>query len=380
MLAHAWALLRSGHEVHLVGGTGTPVPVMLQREARLRIHAIDGGAADRGTGMAAVVATGTRGTRLGWRLARTLLKEIPAPDLVLIQTPPALPTLPVAVAAARLRGCRLIVDWHNLSWTLLALRFGSTHALVRAARGAEIFFGRQATAHVTVSARMAGRLEELGFGHVAVLHDGPSAVRPFPPAPDNPPGDPLVVVAPMGWTRDDDLALLAHALRLLGERMDTDAGHQRGLHLLVSGNGPLRPEWGPRLRALGTGGLRVDTPDVAPEEYPHLLASGHIGLSLHRSSSGLDLPMKILELRAVGVPVLTLNDGSPLDEIAPPGCGVLQYETAQDLARHLYTAVSEEAGTTGFVARLTAQARNHPPPPWDDRWAVVMAPLLPAAE
>lgn len=379
MLAHAGALLRAGHQVHLVGGTRTLLPSALQGEPRLHVHPVDTGRAGRGGGRAAALATGVRGIRLGWRLARTLFREIPVPDLLLVQTPPALPTLPVAMLAARLRGARLVVDWHNLGWTLLALRFGAGHVLVRAARHAELFFARRAHGHVAVSHRMAGRLAALGLNDVAVLHDGPSAARPFPPARGDLPDDPLVVVAPMGWSRDDDLPLLSEALRLLAGRMDSDREAGRTLRVLVSGDGPLRPEWGPRLGALGGTRLEVETRDVAVEEYPGLLASSHLGLSVHRSSSGLDLPMKILEMRTVGIPVLAMEDGSPLDEIAPPGCGILRYRTAEDLAAYLHAALAGNAHGAGSLARLTEQARSHPPAPWDDRWALVMTPILPAA-
>ncbi|MFA6165701.1 MAG: glycosyltransferase [Gemmatimonadaceae bacterium] len=377
MLAHAAALLRAGHEVHLVGGTRTPLPYALQRASSLSVHSLDVGEASRGDGPAASLATGVRGIRLGWRMARVLLRDTPPPDLILVQTPPPLPTLPVAMAAARLRGARLLVDWHNLGWTLLALRFGSSHPLVHVMRWAEHFFGRRADGHLAVSALLARRLMTLGLRDVAVLHDGPSAVRPFPPARNDLPDDPLVVVAPMGWTRDDDLPLLADALRQLTRRVDSAPAPRRALRLLVSGDGPLRAEWGPRLRAIGGVAIRVETPDVAVDDYPNLLAGSHLGLCVHRSASGLDLPMKIVELQTVGVPVLALDDGSPLEEIVPPECGVVRYGTASGLAEQLYAALAEDHDGSDFLSGLTAQARRHTPVSWDDRWPGLMQSLLP---
>ena len=89
--------------------------------------------------------------------------------------------------------------------------------------------------------------------------------------------------------------------------------------------------------------------------------------------------MKIVELQTVGVPVLVLEDGSPLDEIAPPECGVLRYKTAEDLAGQLYAALANDNGNH-FLARLTAQARSHTPRSWDDSWPEVMESLLPPAK
>lgn len=377
MLAHAASLLRAGHEVHLVGGTRTSIPTALANDARLHVHSLALGEAARSVGVTGSLATAARGVQLGWALTRTLLRDVPRPDVMILQTPPALPTLPVALVAARLRGAKLIVDWHNLGWTVLALRFGASHPLVRFTRWIERRFSRRADAHVAVSHRMARQLEDWGFRAVAVLHDGPSAVRPFPAARHDLTDDPMVVVAPMGWTRDDDLPLLAEALAELAQRIGTGRGTTRALRLLVSGDGPLRAEWGPRLRAIGGSTLRVETPNVAAHDYPALLAESHLGLCIHRSSSKLDLPMKIIELQSVGVPVLALEDGSPLEEIAPPGCGVVGFQTAEDLAQQLYDMLTNDERQTGVLARLTSEARAHAPPAWDDRWLSVLPPLLP---
>ncbi len=377
LLAHAASLLRAGHDVHLVGGMRTALPTGLAGEARLHVHALALGEAGGGAGLAGSLATGLRGLRLGWGLTRVLLSATPRPDLILLQSPPALPTFPVAIIAARLRGAKLIVDWHNLGWTLLALRFGASHPLVRFTRWAERFFGRRADAHVAVSHRLARHLQGWGLGDVAVLHDGPSAVRAFPRARDDLPDDPLVVVAPMGWTRDDDLSLLSDALGLLVRRMEATPGNRRGVRLLLSGDGPLRAKWGTTLRAIGGAALWVETPNVAPHDYPHLLAGSHLGLCVHRSSSGLDLPMKIVELQTVGVPVLALNDGSPHEEIAPRGSGIASFATAEELAGHLFVALTRSDDGSDFLAQLTAQARARRPVSWDEQWSSVMPSLLP---
>ena len=377
MLAHVGSLLESGYEVDLVGGARTPLPSILQGASRLHVHVVDAGDSGRAGRLGVAVGMGIRGMRLAWRLARTLVWEIPPPNVILMQVPPSLPTVPVAILAARLRRATLIVDWHNLGWSVLALRLGRKHALVRATRYAELVFGRRAHGHVAVSSVLSRWLGERGMGEVAILHDGISSIRPFPPARTDLPRDPLVVVAPMGWTRDDDLPLLAEAIRILSVRIDDGSGSRRALRLIVSGNGPVRDHWAPRLRAFGGGRVQIETPDVAADDYPMLLATAHLGLSVHRSSSGMDLPMKVVEFRGVGLPVLALEDGSPLEEIAPPGCGVLRYRSGEELAERLLTMFGEVDAETGLLARLTGEARSHPPASWETEWTRVMGPLLP---
>ena len=49
------------------------------------------------------------------------------------------------------RGARLVLDWHNLGYSILALRLGRRHLAVRMARWLEQHTGRRAHAHLCVS-------------------------------------------------------------------------------------------------------------------------------------------------------------------------------------------------------------------------------------
>ena len=57
------------------------------------------------------------------------------PDLVLLQLPPAMPTMAVvAFACWWHRGARLVYDWHNFGYTLMAMSLGRRHWLVSTPR------------------------------------------------------------------------------------------------------------------------------------------------------------------------------------------------------------------------------------------------------
>ena len=101
----------------------------------------------------------------------------PPPEVILVQTPPALPTLLVVKAAAKLVNARVIIDWHNLAYTILALRLGAKSRLVRLAEWLERWSGRKAYAHLFVTHAMRNHLdlEWKLQGHKAVLHDRPPA-------------------------------------------------------------------------------------------------------------------------------------------------------------------------------------------------------------
>lgn len=50
------------------------------------------------------------------------------------QNPPAIPTLPVVKLASLLRGSKVMIDWHNTGYSVLALRLGETHPVVKLAK------------------------------------------------------------------------------------------------------------------------------------------------------------------------------------------------------------------------------------------------------
>src|SRR5579871_675161 len=120
MQYHARALAASGADVDFIGYEGAPLPTFITGDPRIHVHTLsEPGLRYRRAGewdatyafLAAVDAL-----RLTVRLYR-LLMRLAKPDLLLVQNPPALPTLAVARAVARVRGARLVVDWHNLGYT-----------------------------------------------------------------------------------------------------------------------------------------------------------------------------------------------------------------------------------------------------------------------
>ena len=67
----------------------------------------------------------------------------------------------------------------------------------------------------------------------------------------------------------------------------------RDLLVVVTGKGPLKAEFESRARALRLTRVAFRTAWLAAGDYPKLLAAADFGISLHVSSSGADLPMKV---------------------------------------------------------------------------------------
>ncbi|KAH7921252.1 glycosyltransferase family 33 protein [Leucogyrophana mollusca] len=111
-------------------------------------------------------------------ILHTLLLEVPhPPEFILVQNPPSIPTLALVWLVGLLRGSKVIIDWHNLGYSILALKLGKLHPFVRIAKLFEITFGSSAYAHLFVTQAMRDHLvDQWGLvGHKAVLHDRPPA-------------------------------------------------------------------------------------------------------------------------------------------------------------------------------------------------------------
>ena len=50
------------------------------------------------------------------------------------KNPPSIPTLALVYLVSRLRGSKVIIDWHNLGYSILALKLGQSHVFVRIAK------------------------------------------------------------------------------------------------------------------------------------------------------------------------------------------------------------------------------------------------------
>ena len=243
-------------------------------------------------------------------------------DFILVQTPPGIPTLPVLWLYCALKGTRLVVDWHNYSHTILALALGAPHPLVRLTRWLERVFGSRAASAFCVTRAMSEDLRTNWGAAASVLYDRPpDKFRPITAsersdlfkrlASDYPvfsdiSEDTGVLVSSTSWTEDEDFGVLLEAL-LQYEKAKIGGQRLPDLCVVITGKGPQKQFYLDKISRLELKHVSIVTPWLEDDDYPKMLASADLGVCLHTSSSGLDLPMKVVDMFGCRLPVAAIR-------------------------------------------------------------------------
>lgn len=406
MQYHALALASSLAEVDLVGYAGSTPHRAVREHAHITFHLL----------RPPVLRQQHRLPRLLF-LAYSLLKVlnqcrqllwvllfvVSRPDFVLVQNPPAIPTLFVALFVARLRAAKLVIDWHNFGYTMLTLKVGQHHPAVRLARWYERNLGRRADAHFCVSRALQTELRQhWNLRAVTVLYDRPAEVFMPTPAPmradlfrrlrdelpfpaveycPDAPDRPALIVSSTSWTADEDFSLLLDAVSLcdaLIRRHEEEIPDQPfpSLLIFITGKGSLREFYEERIARLVLHKIHLRTLWLSAEEYPLLLGAADLGLCLHRSSSRLDLPMKVVDMFGSGLPVCALDYGPCLAELVRHGENGLVFSTSEQLAKQLYALFKGFPKNTPLLDHLRRNALESGRIHWLEGWRMEAQPVF----
>jgi beta-1,4-mannosyltransferase len=107
-----------------------------------------------------------------------------------------------------------------------------------------------------------------------------------------------------------------------------------------------------------------------------VVGSADLGLCLHRSSSGLDIPIKIADMFGAGVPVFAIDYGASLAERVRHGQNGLLFSNGRQLAELLFDLFERFPGESSQLDRLRAGARRSARPTWEEGWATEARPVL----
>ncbi|KAL2133382.1 hypothetical protein VTI74DRAFT_2470 [Chaetomium olivicolor] len=339
-----------------------------------------------------------------YHLTVLLAHRLPPAQWILVQNPPSIPTLAIAGLICRLRNAKLIIDWHNYGWTILSGTRGRNHPLVALSKLYECYFGRLGHLHLTVTHAMVRQLRSPPYSisqPMLALHDRPAAIfQPITspstraeilsrvlPAEHKPllpsilSGTTRLIVSSTSWTPDEDFSLLLDALvQYATAATTTSPPNPTPLLAIITGKGPQKEHYLSRIRSLTQAGklpnVRIATAFLPFADYAGLLACADLGVCLHMSSSGVDLPMKVVDMFGAGLPVAAYCGYESFGELVREGENGRGFETAGELAAILERLLSggEEGSRELEVLRKGAikEGRRRWDEEWDEKIGVVM--------
>ncbi|KAI0344280.1 mannosyltransferase [Trametopsis cervina] len=450
MMYHAESFATNEFETYIIGNKGTkPIPSLLSLPRVRFLYLPDPPKPIPGTPF--IVSAPRKVVLQVFTILEALLVRVPhPPEFIVVQNPPSVPTLALVWLVGWLTGSKVIIDWHNLGYSILALKLGPRHVLVKTSEWFEGFFGRSAYAHLFVTQAMRDCLTEKWNlrGIKVVLHDRPpshfhratetemhelferinlyfSAANlktwlpefaipystPFTEVsaqhnstvtgdesqtfPSQRHDRPALLVSSTSWTPDEDFSMLLDALTIYNQKAASAAeGQLPKVMMVVTGKGPDREKYLKEVEKLEDGEnkawthVRLISMWLEASDYPLLLGSADLGISLHSSSSGIDLPMKVVDMFGCGLPVCAL-DFACLDELVKDGLNGLVFKNADQLAAQIESLLTDFPNASTLSALRSSLVKSLPVASdkspageewdwctWAQNWDRVMKPLL----
>nr|XP_009678590.1 PREDICTED: chitobiosyldiphosphodolichol beta-mannosyltransferase isoform X5 [Struthio camelus australis] len=300
------------------------------------------------------------------------------------KNPPGLPSIAVAWVVCLVWRSKLIIDWHNYGYTIMSLIHGRNHLLVQIAKWFvwyEKLFGRLSDYNFCVTNAMKEDLWEKCSIKAVTLYDKPasyfketplelqhrlymklakvyepfkaqyvtesvnsSAERSAFTEMDDKngcviktKGRPALLISSTSWTEDEDFSVLLKALE------DYEQYIHDGVKL-------------PSLVCVITG-------------------SADLGVCLHKSSSGLDLPMKVVDMFGCCLPVCAIHFEC-LHELVKHNENGLIFRDSNELAEQLKMLFLEFPTLEGKLHNFRRNLRASKQLRWDESWDQTVLPLL----
>lgn len=318
-----------------------------------------------------------------WKL---LSKDVQYSKYILIQNPPVLPLLHIVVLwlCFYSQNSKIILDWHNLNYSLLQLKLGP--GLVYRAAGYimkkyEFYLSRFCWLNLTVSENMKQFLNvSIYKGHGSTkfinLYDRPAdqfkpivdrqaAISKFPEIfPEIDLTKDKILLSSTSFTLDEDFNILLDALKSYDQEVDLKQLPK--VYLIVTGKGPEQDNFHRRIKELKfSKNIIIKNHWFSNEEYTQVIGVADLAISLHLSSSGIDLPMKILDFFGVGVPTISVNFET-ISELVKPGINgfILENNSLQCLKDTIINVVTDDKVYQKIKAGAMKESLNT----WDTNW------------
>ncbi|CRL06341.1 CLUMA_CG019094, isoform A [Clunio marinus] len=341
-------------------------------------------------------------------------------DVVMLQNPPGIPSLALCYLYCKIRRAKFIIDWHNYTWSIMALESSTKSFTVKLARLIEGFFGRRSDLNFCVTKAMKQDLYDNYNIKATVLYDRPSekfqkislerkhqlfqelsTLHPEFKAPHDDSktstaftsavlnqrgstihnqfklreGRPGLLVSSTSWTADEDFQILLDALIYYDNTAKEDADKYPKLICAITGKGPLKSMYEKKIADQEWKFVKIVTPWLKSQDYPLMIASADLGVCLHFSSSGLDLPMKVVDMFGCGLPACAMNFKC-LSELVVDGQNGFVFNNATELGRQLtdwFYGFPSNIALDAMKDEFSKNLQQFQSLRWKENWENIMA-------
>lgn len=188
-------------------------------------------------------------------------------------------------------------------------------------------------------------------------------------------GKARVLVSSTSWTPDEDFSILIGALQKYSKLAASDTNLPEIL-AIITGKGPQKDMYLEKIANLESSGelkgVTIRTAWLSVSDYAKLLGSASLGVSLHTSSSGVDLPMKVVDMFGAGLPVVGWSKFEAWPELVTEGENGMGFGSADELSSRLV----ELFGENDRLEALRAGAQKESTRRWDDEWDPIAGKLF----
>lgn len=111
------------------------------------------------------------------------------------------------------------------------------------------------------------------------------------------------MISSTSWTPDEDFEMLLDSFIKIEKQLGDKIDSVKKVLFIITGRGPMKEAF---MKKVGSSNLKlfiVKSIWLESDDYPKLLGCADLGVCLHYSSSGYDLPMKVVDMFSAALPV-----------------------------------------------------------------------------
>jgi beta-1,4-mannosyltransferase len=330
-----------------------------------------------------------------------LLFKIPKPSFLILQNPPGIPAIYICSLVCFLRRSTFIIDWHNYGYTIMEVN-GRNRCMTLIARIYEKVYGKCADLNFCVSNSMKKHLKyEMKVDAINLpdkamknvfkrlnLNESHDLLNKYDETNDkftevdyaneaivkSKVNRPILMISSTSWTPDEDFDLLLDSLIETEKKLlnACDEAKIKKVILIITGRGPLRHAFMRKVNQTHLRIFEIKSIWLESDDYPKLLGSADLGICLHYSSSGFDLPMKVVDMFSAQLPVASY-DYETVHELVKKNFNGFLFKNKEELSKILSDIILEYSLTNSnkIIDQFRKNLENFSVNDWITQWKEV---------